>query len=120
MRRKGLKIVSIILTIISVLVLALSFEFIKSFIDGLGELKNDQTEGGIIAVLLFFFVIAFAFMFIILIGIGLPSLVSIILNSIDLSKTIKENGNIVFNIVFLSINFLFYTFVSGLVLILFV
>ena len=106
--------------VVGFLVLALSFEFIKSFIDGLGELKNDQTEGGIIAVLLFFFVIAFAFMFIILIGIGLPSLVSIILNSIDLSKTIKENGNIVFNIVFLSINFLFYTFVSGLVLILFV
>lgn len=120
MRRKGLKIASIILTIIAILALLLSFEFVLSFIGGLSELKNDQTEGGIIAILLFFFIIAFAFMFIIVICMGVPSVISIILNSIDLAKTIKENGNMAFNIVFLSINFLLYTFVSGIILILFV
>ena len=52
---------------------------------------------------------------IILLGVWIMSMVTIILNSIDLSKTIRDNGNIIFNIVMLSINFLMHTFVSGLV-----
>ena len=117
MKRKGMKTASIILTILSILILLFSFEFILDFFSSLGELKSDESaENGIIAVFILFFIVAFAFMFLLVVGIGGTSLISIILNSIVLSKTLKENGNIVFNIVMLTINFLMHAFVSGVVL----
>ena len=116
MKRLGLKIPSIVLTVISIVIFILSFPMIADMIESISRTINDEGgSGGIVVILLFFFVIAFIYA-VILFGIWITSTISIVLISIDLSKTIKDKGNIAFNIVMLSINFCLYTFVTGVVI----
>ena len=115
MKRKGLRITVIILTILSYISVIFSAEFLIDFVksfDGATELV------GFVAIILYLFVIAI-FVFFVIGSLYLLSSISILLCSISLHKSISYNNNIVFDIVFMTLNFITYVFSTGILLMLF-
>lgn len=114
MKRKGIKISIIILTVLSFISLSFSGDLLIEMVNGYNGPVLENPEGAV-AALLFFFVIG-AVMLLFIGGLLALSIINIILCSIDLNKSISNNDNVAFDIVFMGINFLFYVFVVSVVL----
>lgn len=100
MKRKGIKIASLILTIISISIILFSYLTTALIFDGINNMPESEGPNGAALLLVF-----------ILIGIIMISLVSfelsgacIIMNSIDLHKTKNEGKSIKIPLTFLIIN----------------
>ena len=114
MKRKGVKIPVIILTVLTYISVIFSFNSLVDIAKN-ANLSGLQGLEGVVAAAVYFLVIGMI-LFMVLASLIIMSGLSIILCSIDLNKSINYNDNLSFDIVFMSMNFLVYAFVIGIVL----
>ena len=114
MNNRGLKIPVIILTVLTYLSVTVSF---NALINLAHEMSFPVIENldGVISSILYFFVIGIVAFFA-LGSILIMSGLNILFCSIDLNKSINYNYNIAFDIVFMSLNFLVYVFIVGIIM----
>ena len=101
MRRRGIKRVSLILTIISVIILILACYWTISMYRNMAEMERPENELNFGGIIYLFGVLALLGMISIN---GTINVVLIILNSIDLKKTKREGNTIKYSLTFLLIN----------------
>ena len=101
MRRRGIKRVSLILPIISVIILILACYWTISMYRNMAEMERPENELNFGGIIYLFGVLALLSMISIN---GTINVVLIILNSIDLKKTKREGNTIKYSLTFLLIN----------------
>ena len=116
MKRKGIKIPVIILTALTYISVFFSREFLVNLALDI-NIAIDNAEGAV-AILLFFFVISIVAFFVIA-CILVMTTINIVLCSIDIYKSIKNEEKFVFDIVFLSLNYVIHLFMSMIIVMLF-
>ena len=114
MKRKGLKITVIILTVLTYLSIAVSFKSLLEIVHNT-NLSGLQGLEGVVAAALYFAIIGMV-LFFVLSSLIVMSGLSILFCSIDLNKSINYNDNMAFDIVFMSINFIVYMFIVGIIM----
>ena len=116
LKRKGIKIPVIILTALTYISVFFSREFLVNLALDI-NIAIDNAEGAV-AILLFFFVISIVAFFVIA-CILVMTTINIVLCSIDIYKSIKNEEKFVFDIVFLSLNYVIHLFMSMIIVMLF-
>ena len=114
MKRKGFKIPVISLTVLTYVSITVSFNSLIEIAQN-ADLSGLHGLEGVVAAAVYFLVIGMVIFFV-LGSLLIMSGLSILFCSIDLNKSINSNDNMSFDIVFMSMNFLVYAFVIGIVL----